>query len=122
MFELAVDTAAMPATSQAEAPAKRAAKARLLSLADLDSRTRAARIVTETRDRILEDLGGADRLTPFSSRLRSIWRSTKPCCAIWRCGGLRASEPSRRKSRRLRTVTIAPPPWRAFEAKRCRVA
>jgi hypothetical protein len=67
--EIATDTAAMPAVSQAEAPAKRAGKARLLSLADLDSRTRAARIVAETRTHILEDLGGADRLSTIQLSL-----------------------------------------------------
>src|SRR5437762_12925757 len=50
-----------------EAAAKRAGKVRLLSLADLDGRTRAAQLARETRDRVCEDLGGADRLSTLQA-------------------------------------------------------
>ncbi len=40
---------------------------RLLTLDDLDRRTRAARVARETRDAITEDLGGADRLSTLQT-------------------------------------------------------
>ena len=53
-------------TVAAKPPAKRrsrAAKVRLLSLDDLDARTRGAQMAREWRDAIVADLGGLDRLS-----------------------------------------------------------
>lgn len=49
--------------SAPEAPAKGAVKARLLTLDDLDRRTRAYQRTQELRDGIISDLGGAEHLT-----------------------------------------------------------
>jgi hypothetical protein len=50
----------MHATSAAEGAGKRSGKVRLLSLSDLDRRTRAAALAFDTRDALLDDLGGAE--------------------------------------------------------------
>jgi hypothetical protein len=46
-----------------ETPQTAGRKARLRTLADLDKRTNAAKLTFELRDRIMSDLGGADRLS-----------------------------------------------------------
>lgn len=53
-----MDSAPIPATSPADT-----GKLRLLTLADLDSRTRAARQARELMDSIETDLGGSERLS-----------------------------------------------------------
>lgn len=50
-----------------ERPAKGGKKVRLLTLDDLDKRTRAAQFAHETRDRVCEDLGGADGLSTLEA-------------------------------------------------------
>ncbi len=57
-MQLSSDTGEVRAGSGAEALAKRGSKVRLLSLDDLDKRTRAAQFARETRDAICSDLGG----------------------------------------------------------------
>jgi hypothetical protein len=55
------DSAGIEHGRTADAPAK--GKVRLLSLDELDGRTRAYRDVVSIRDQVLADLGGADRLS-----------------------------------------------------------
>ena len=47
----------------AETPPERAGKVRLVSMAQLDRRTKAAQIADATRSAIISDLGGAERLS-----------------------------------------------------------
>jgi hypothetical protein len=51
------------AMTRAEQGEKPAGKIRLLTLADLDRRTRAAQQAVELRDAIIADLGGEDRIS-----------------------------------------------------------
>lgn len=63
-MSLSEDTGELRAGSAAEAPKRdRRPKFRLLTLEDLDRRTRAAQFARETRDNICSDIGGADRLS-----------------------------------------------------------
>lgn len=62
----------MPSDTEAmerRSPAKGGAKARLLTLADLDGRTRAAQVVFKLRDDLADDLGGWDRLSAMQREL-----------------------------------------------------
>jgi hypothetical protein len=64
------DTAMNGGTSEPDTPAKKAgSKVRLLTLDDLDGRTRAAQFVRETRERLIEDLGGQDHLSTVKAIL-----------------------------------------------------
>ena len=58
-----LDGAEKQAEKVPEAPPKQGGKARLLTLADLDRRTRAAQHAEDTRNAIVADLGGEDRLS-----------------------------------------------------------
>ncbi|MCT8974938.1 hypothetical protein MUB46_24050, partial [Microbaculum sp. A6E488] len=63
------DTAATPDIYADDAPGKSGnGKARLLSIEDLDGRTRASRHCQQIRDEILNDLGGADQLSTLERR------------------------------------------------------
>jgi hypothetical protein len=55
--------------SSAKSARKSRGKTRLLSLADLDKRTAAAREAIELRDRLLDERGGADRMSALSLAL-----------------------------------------------------
>ncbi|GLS41576.1 hypothetical protein GCM10010869_71730 [Mesorhizobium tianshanense] len=54
---------------EGEAPTKGGGKLRLRTLADLDSRTRAARAVLDRRDAFAADLGGSDGLSAMQREL-----------------------------------------------------
>lgn len=60
-----IDTSESPADAEAVSPRKsaEAPKTRLLTLNDLDGRTRAAQLVSRTIDEIESDLGGRDVLS-----------------------------------------------------------
>src|SRR5262245_9301341 len=51
------------AADDAAKPPERVGKARLLSLDQLDRRTKAAQLALEAKEAIIADLGGADRLS-----------------------------------------------------------
>ena len=55
--------------SGGDAPVKTGRKLRLLTLDDLDKRTRAAQFAMDTRDRVCADLGGVDNLTTLEAIL-----------------------------------------------------
>jgi hypothetical protein len=55
--------------SSDDAPVKTDRKLRLLTLDDLDKRTRAAQFARDTRDRVCADLGGVDNLTTLEAIL-----------------------------------------------------
>lgn len=61
--KLAADAAEMIPEKGDDLLPKRGGKVRLLTLDDLDGRTRAAQIVRETRQEVTADLGGADQLS-----------------------------------------------------------
>ena len=48
---------------EAETPPERHSKVRLVSMAQIDRRTKAAQIALETKDAIIADLGGVERLS-----------------------------------------------------------
>lgn len=60
---MTADVAEIEAGRAADTAAKQGGKARLLTLDDLDGRTRAAQMVKETRQEVVADLGGIDRLS-----------------------------------------------------------
>jgi hypothetical protein len=85
--EMAEDTTPIDAGSGTDAaPRSLAAKARLLSLADLDRRTTAYREVAELIDQIERELGGADRL---SSAKRQVIEAGALASAMRRDLGVR---------------------------------
>jgi hypothetical protein len=51
------------ASDAAATPPERAGKVRLVTMADLDRRTKAAQVATATRAAIMADLGGEERLS-----------------------------------------------------------
>lgn len=57
------DTNDIDADRQLEAGQKQGGKVRLLTLDDLDGRTRAAQHVRDTRQEVMSDLGGPDQLS-----------------------------------------------------------
>lgn len=57
------DAPQLDAGSAADTSAKRGGKVRLLTLEDLDGRTKAAQYVRETRSEVVADLGGEDGLS-----------------------------------------------------------
>lgn len=63
MLNAASDSAEIAAGSTSEAAPKRGGKVRLLTLDDLDGRTRAAQQVRDTRAEVIADLGGEDHLS-----------------------------------------------------------
>lgn len=64
-----IEAAPKPRKRTTKAPAKEAGKARLLSLADLDRRTKAARAAFELRDRLVADLGGEDMISTMKMQI-----------------------------------------------------
>jgi hypothetical protein len=56
------------AADEAAKPPIRAGKTRLISMSDLDRRTKAAQVALETREAIISDLGGADQLSTLERR------------------------------------------------------
>ena len=66
---MAADAAEMEAESHAATPSKGGGKVRLKTLADLDRRTTAARVVFELRDSLAADLGGKANLSVMKLEL-----------------------------------------------------
>ena len=87
---MAAEAVAIEAERPADTGAKRDGKARLLTLDDLDGRTRAAQHVKDTRQEVMSDLGGEDRLSALErsavDHVSLLDAMTKDAAARWLMG------------------------------------
>lgn len=87
---MTAEAASIETERPAEVGLKQAGKTRLLTLDDLDGRTRAAQHVKDTRQEVMSDLGGEDRLSTLeraaADHVAMLDTMVKDAAARWLMG------------------------------------